>query len=77
VKGMVPGNRKSPQRAASSESLYSSMEFQADFPDDETCLEWLWRTRFSADGVNAVCPKCEVERPFRRYTTSQQRQSWT
>ena len=53
------------------------MEFMADFPDDATCLNWLWRTRFSADGDHAVCPKCEVERPFKRYGTSQQRQSWT
>jgi transposase-like protein len=53
------------------------MEFMADFPDDATCLDWLWRTRYSADGVHADCPKCGVERPFRRYETGQQRQSWT
>jgi transposase-like protein len=53
------------------------MEFMGDFPDDATCLNWLWRTRYSADGEHALCPKCEVERPFKRYGTSQQRQSWT
>ncbi len=53
------------------------MEFQADFPDDATCLDWLWRTRFADDGEHASCPKCQTERPFRRYETSQQRQSWT
>ncbi len=53
------------------------MEFMRDFPDDTTCLNWLWRTRFSGDGEHAVCPKCEVERPFRKYETAQQRQSWT
>jgi len=34
-------------------------------PDDHDCLEWLWRTRFSADGRRAVCPQCE--RPTRFY----------
>jgi transposase-like protein len=53
------------------------MEFMGDFPDDATCLNWLWRTRYSADGEHALCPKCEVKRPFKRYGTSQQRQSWT
>ena len=74
---MPPVDRNKPVRAKSSESAYSLMEFMADFPDDATCLNWLWRTRFSADGDHAVCPKCEVERPFKRYGTSQQRQSWT
>ena len=74
---MPPVNRNDPKRAASSESKYSLMEFMADFPDDATCLEWLWRTRYSADGETALCPICEVERPFKRYSTSQQRQSWT
>jgi transposase-like protein len=53
------------------------MEFMADFPDDETCLQWLWRTRYAPDGEHAVCPKCETERAFKRYETAQQRQSWT
>jgi AcrR family transcriptional regulator/transposase-like protein len=34
-------------------------------PDDDACLEWLWRTRFAADGRRAVCPQCE--RPTRFY----------
>jgi transposase-like protein len=53
------------------------MEFLRDYPDDAACLEWLWRTRFSPDGTHAFCVKCEVERPFKRYATTQQRQSWT
>jgi transposase-like protein len=53
------------------------MEFMRDFPDDATCLNWLWRTRYSADGLHALCPKCEIETPFKRYGTTQQRQSWT
>jgi transposase-like protein len=53
------------------------MEFMREFPDDATCLEWLWRNRYSEDGGHAYCPKCETDRVFKRYETSQQRQSWT
>jgi transposase len=75
---MAAGNRKSPQRAKSSESRYSLMEFMRDFPDDATCLEWLWQTRYETeDGTGAHCPKCQCVRKFERYATSQQRQSWT
>ena len=74
---MPPVNRNKPVRAESSESQYSLMEFMREFPDDAACLEWLWRNRYSEDGEHAECPKCERERPFKRYGTSQQRQSWT
>ncbi|MCH7824380.1 MAG: IS1595 family transposase [Acidobacteria bacterium] len=74
---MRPGNRKQPTRAKSSESQYSIMEFMREFPDDETCLTWLWENRYSPAGKNAVCPKCEELRAFERYHTKQQRQSWT
>lgn len=74
---MPPVNRNKPKRAKSSESQYSLMEFMQEFPDDATCLEWLWRTRYSPDGVHAECPKCEFYREFKRYDTSQRRQSWT
>jgi transposase len=74
---MPPANRKDPQRAKSSQSLYSVHEFRREFPDDDACLEWLWRERFSADGEHAHCPKCDAERSFKRYATKQQRQSWT
>jgi transposase-like protein len=53
------------------------MDFMREFPDDATCLGWLWRTRYSADGTHAECPICKRETSFRRYETSQQRQSWT
>jgi transposase-like protein len=53
------------------------LEFQSRFPDDETCLEYLWTTRYAPDGETALCPKCETERTFKRYATTQQRQSWT
>lgn len=74
---MPPVNRNQPKRAKSSESQYSLMEFMKEFPDDATCLEWLWRNRYSEDGEHAYCPKCETERTFKRYETTQQRQSWT
>lgn len=70
-------DRKSPRRRASSESRYSLMEFQAEFPDDEACLQQLWRDRYSPGGTHAHCPKCNAIRPFERYKTKQQRQSWT
>jgi transposase len=53
------------------------MEFMRDFPDDATCLEWLWRTRYSDDGERAFCDRCATERVFKRYQTGQRRQSWT
>jgi transposase len=74
---MPPANRNQPKRARTSESRYSLMEFMRDFPDDATCLEWLWRTRYSEDGIHAHCSRCGVERTFLRYETKQQRQSWT
>ncbi|MGH7843120.1 MAG: IS1595 family transposase [Candidatus Binataceae bacterium] len=48
-----------------------------EYPDDDACLQQLWRDRRSPDGVNAHCPKCDVTRPFQRYPMRQQRQSWT
>ncbi|NQW24074.1 MAG: IS1595 family transposase [SAR202 cluster bacterium] len=48
-----------------------------EYPDDATCLETLWSKRYSPDGEHADCPKCETVRPFKRYETGQQRQSWT
>jgi transposase-like protein len=74
---MAPGNRKNPQRALSSDSTYTLVEFMADFPDDETCLNWLWRTRYAPDGEHALCTRCEAERAFKRYVGKQQRQDWT
>lgn len=74
---MPPVNRNQPKRAKSSESQFSLMEFMRDFPDDNACLEFLWRTRYAPDGQTAYCPKCDADREFRRYEHSQQRQAWT
>jgi transposase len=70
-------DRKAQTRGTASESRYSLMEFMAEFPDDDACLAYLWKSRYSADGVHAVCPRCEVERMFKQYATAQRRQSWT
>lgn len=53
------------------------VDFLADFPDDEACLQWLWRTRYAQDGEHAFCERCECERVFHRYAAKQQRQDWT
>jgi transposase len=42
------------------------MQFMREFPDDATCLEFLWRQRHSADGERARCPKCERTRKFHK-----------
>ncbi len=73
---MAPVGRNNPKRAASSESQQSLMEFLREYPDDEACLQWLWRTRCSPDGEHAYCPECEQEQVFKRYATKQRRQSW-
>jgi len=70
-------DRNRPRRGTASASQYSLFEFMREFPDDAACLDFLWRSRFSADGEHATCPRCKVERRFIRYHTSQQRQSWT
>jgi transposase len=74
---MPPTDRNNPVRAKSSDSRVSFMEFLREYPHDAACLEHLWRTRYAADGEMAHCPKCESERRFKRYETSQRRQSWT
>src|SRR5439155_3529635 len=78
VLSMPPVDRNDPRRCDSSDSRMSLMEFMRDFPDDAACLEWLWRERFSEDGIHADCPKCKREGvAFKRYATAQRRQSWT
>jgi transposase-like protein len=41
-------------------------EFVRTYPDDATCLDFLWRERFAADGHTAHCPKCDRARRFHR-----------
>lgn len=65
---MAAVDRSNPVRAKSSDSRYSLIEFMREFPDDEACLQWLWKTRCAVDehGTKAFCPKCELDRPFHR-----------
>lgn len=63
---MPPVDRNHPRRAQSSNSQYSLMEFMRDFPDDASCLEWLWFNRCSNDGEHAECPKCDRTRKFHK-----------
>jgi len=53
------------------------MEFMREYPDDDACLNALWRKRYAPDGEHAHRPICDAKRSFKRYETTQQRQSWT
>jgi transposase len=66
-------DRNNPVRAKSSDSDESLMEFMRRFPDDEACMEYLWRERHSEDGVHAYCPHCEEVTSFKSYATKQRR----
>ena len=49
-------DRNAPIRARSSESTTTLFEFEREFPDDATCLQWLVGYLYP-DGI--YCPKCE------------------
>jgi transposase-like protein len=53
---MAPRNRRSTERSPSSDSRYSRVEFTRDFPDDDTCLEWL-KNHLYPEGI--YCHGCE------------------
>lgn len=65
IRGMAKTNRNDPKRARSSESRYSLMEFDGEFPDDATCLEYLV-ARLYPEGIH--CPKCERVTKHHRLT---------
>lgn len=67
---MASADRHSPKRVETSESCYTLTEFVRDFPDDATCLEYLWRQDISLDGSHADCVKCKTERRFHRLTST-------
>lgn len=52
-------------------------EFTRTFPDDATCLDYLWRERFSPDGTHAYCAKCDGQRIFKRYPIKNRRTAWS
>ena len=45
---------------------YTIANFHQEFPDDDACLDWLWRHLHAEDGATADCPKCEKPRRFHR-----------
>jgi transposase len=49
-------NRNNPIRSDISDSTFSKMDFDRQFPDDAACLEWL-KNWLYPDGI--FCPKCE------------------
>jgi transposase len=53
---MSKSNRNNPIRSESSDSTFSMMDFNREFPDDSACLEWL-KNRLYPNGI--FCPKCE------------------
>src|SRR5438552_828002 len=63
---MAPRDRNSLTRSPSSDGTYTRADLERQFPDDATCLGWLWEQHYSADGEHAECPKCGVERKFHR-----------
>ncbi len=42
---------------------YTFRQFQADFPDDDACLDRIMRLRY---GAKPYCTKCEQEKTFTR-----------
>ncbi len=66
-------DRDNPRNAKASDSDLSLVEFMRRFPDDDACIEHLWRERFSQDGIHAECPNCGEETTFKAYATKQKR----
>lgn len=57
---MPPVDRRNPIRVASSESTCNVLEFFREFPDDETCLQHIWRLNVEAD----LTVKPDIEERF-------------
>jgi transposase len=66
-------DRDNPVRSKASDSDLSLIEFMRQFPDDDACMEFLWRERFSEDGEHAFCGKCDATTSFKAYATGQKR----
>lgn len=49
-------NRNAPKTAKGGEAVYTITDFDREFPDDATCMEFLVR-KFYPNGI--YCPKCE------------------
>ena len=55
IRLMSKVNRNQPKRAKGGESRFTLFEFEAMFPDDAACLQWLVDELYP-DGI--FCPKC-------------------
>jgi transposase-like protein len=62
---MSKANRNNPMRWPSSDSSYSLMEFELDFPDDAACLDALV-TALHSNGI--YCPTCKTITKHHRET---------
>lgn len=59
-------NRNLPKRSTASESRYALFEFEKDFPDDATCLDYLVKKLYP-NGI--YCPTCKkVTKHHREHT---------
>ena len=74
---MAHVDRNQPRRSTASDSRMSLVEFMREYPDDATCLEMIWRERYSPDGTHAHCPKCDRERTFKKYPLKSRKTAWT
>lgn len=48
-----------------------------EFPDDESCLRWLWDVLYNLGDDRAHCARCGEVRQFKRYAAKQHRHAWT
>lgn len=62
---MPPVNRNKPRKGSASESRYTIFEFDQDFPDDATCLEYLV-AKLYPEGI--YCPTCQKVTKHHRET---------
>src|SRR5712692_4603785 len=56
---MAPRNRNNVVRMRGSDSRYTRAELRRDFPDDATCLEWLWKYLFADAKGRCYCVTCK------------------
>lgn len=54
------------RQAIPPEQKYTIKQFQAEFPDDDSCLEYLMQKRWP--GAIALCGECETKRKHHRVT---------
>jgi transposase-like protein len=63
---MSKSDRNNPKRSSASESTYTIMDFERDFPNDAVCLDWLVEHLYP-EGI--FCPKCQKVTKHHRVKT--------